>query len=76
MAASLETKPKGDCMWTMEKPALAVAEMLWASGTQEHPAEVMKLDDATAAIVVDIAGVDYILTMTRVPIQRARAMRQ
>ena len=63
-------------MWMMEKPAKAVAEMLWASGTQEHPAEIMKMDDATAAIVVDVDGVDYILTMMPLPNQRARSMRQ
>ena len=59
-------------MWAMERPAVAVAERLTLDGHQLPP-EVMRLDDNTAAIVVEVDGVDYILTMTRVPVQRARA---
>lgn len=59
-------------MWTMEAPAKKVAEQLWKEGAQRLPAEVLKLDDATAAIIVDVDGVDYVLTMTRVPAQRPR----
>ena len=61
--------------WKMEAPALKVAEMLWASGQQELPAEIFKLDEQTASIVVDVDGVDYILTMTAAPKQRHRATR-
>ncbi len=59
-------------MWTMEAPAVKVAERLT---TEEHalPPEVLRLDDETAAIVIELDGVDYILTMARVPAQRARA---
>jgi hypothetical protein len=59
-------------VWTMEGPATKVAEQLWQEGSQLLPAEVLRIDDATAAIVVDVEGVDYILTMTRVPAQRVR----
>lgn len=59
-------------MWTMEEPALKVAKQLWQDGSQRLPAEVLRLDDATAAIIVDVDGVDYVLTMTKVPAQRPR----
>jgi hypothetical protein len=62
-------------MWKMEQPAKTVAARL-SSESDELPTEVLKLDDATAAIVIDVDGVDYILTMTRVPEQRPRATRQ
>ena len=57
--------------WAMEKPAVAVAERLT---TEEHqlPPEVMRLADDTAAIVVEVDGVDYILTMARVTALRRR----
>lgn len=58
-------------MWTMEAPALKVADRL-GHDAQRLPSEVLKLDDHTAAIIVDIDGVDYVLTMARVPQQRAR----
>lgn len=57
--------------WEMEGPAIKVAVRL-SSEAQTVPNEVMKLDDQTAAIVVDIDGTDYILTMARVPVQRPR----
>lgn len=59
-------------MWKMQGPAMKVAEQLWQEGSQRLPAEVLKLNDDTAGIVVDVDGVDYILTMTRVPKQRPR----
>lgn len=62
-------------MWAMEQPASRVAEML-STPSNELPAEVMRLSDDTAAIVVEVDGVDYVLTMTRVPAQRARPRRQ
>ena len=59
-------------MWTMQEPAMKVAAKLWQEGSQRLPAEVMRIDDATAAIVVDVDGIDYILTMAKVPAQRPR----
>jgi hypothetical protein len=59
-------------MWTMQGPATKVAERLWGDGSQRLPAEVMRIDDQTAAIVVDVDGIDYVLTMSRVPAQRPR----
>lgn len=62
-------------MWTMEQPAKTVAAML-ATGMEELPMEILRIDDETAAIVIELDGVDYILTMGRVPAQRARPVRQ
>lgn len=59
-------------MWTVEAPAKKIAERLWAEGSQKLPAEILKLDDNTAGIVIDVDGVDYILTVMRVPKQRER----
>ena len=58
-------------MWTMEAPAVKVAERL-TDESHQLPPEVMRLTDDTAAIIVDVDGVDYILTMARVPAQRPR----
>ena len=59
-------------MWQLETPAKKVAEQLWSEGSQRLPAEVLRLNDETAAIIVDVDGVDYVLTMARVPKQRPR----
>jgi hypothetical protein len=58
--------------WKLEKPALAVADALWAQSDNRLPNEVLRLDDNSAAIVVDIGGVDYIMTMQPLPKQRPR----
>lgn len=58
-------------MWPMEEPAKAVAALL-SNEMDELPVEILKIDDETAAIVVEVDGVDYILTMARVPAQRQR----
>lgn len=58
--------------WRLEKPAVAVADALWPQSDNRLPNEVLKLGDDTAAIVVDIDGVDYILTMQVIPKQRPR----
>ena len=59
-------------MWEIKAPAMKVAERLTTEAHALSP-EVLHIDDATAAIVVEVDGVDYILTMARVPVQRARA---
>jgi hypothetical protein len=59
-------------VWTMEEPAKTVAAML-AEDSDQLPIEILRIDDESAAIVIEIDGVDYILTMARLPIQRGRA---
>jgi hypothetical protein len=58
-------------MWAVEDAAKTVAALL-SSEMQELPTEILNLDDDTAAIVVEVDGVDYILIMSRVPAQRPR----
>lgn len=58
--------------WKMKEPAMAVADALWSKSDNRLPNEVLKLADDTAAIVVDIDGVDYIMTMQVIPKQRPR----
>lgn len=62
--------------WAMREPALKLCERLWPSAEQKLPHEVLRLDDATAGVVIDLDGVDYILTMQRVPKQRTRPTEQ
>lgn len=59
----------------MEAPAVKVAEML-TEEAHALPPEVLRISDDTAAIVIEIDGVDYILTMARVPVQRTRPVTQ
>lgn len=56
--------------WDMEEAALALCERLGDSATFPH--EILKLDDNSAGIILDLGGVDYVLTMTRAPKQRQR----
>lgn len=58
--------------WKMEKPAVAVADALWPQSDNRLPNEVLRIAHDTAAIVVDIDGVDYIMTMSVLPKQRPR----
>ncbi len=58
-------------MWTMEEAASTVGALL-ANEVNELPVEILKLDNDTAAIVIELDGVDYILTMMRAPAQRKR----
>lgn len=51
--------------WPMEEPARRLAERLSST-------EILKMDDTTAALVLEQDGVDYVLTMTRAPRQRTR----
>jgi hypothetical protein len=59
-------------VWAMEAPAQKLCDRLWPTGEQKLPHEILKLEEKTAGIVVDVDGVDYILTMTPLPIQRPR----
>ena len=56
----------------MEAPALALCKRLGPVTDYQLKRVVLKLDDETAGIITDIDGVDYLLTMTRVPLQRPR----
>ncbi len=56
--------------WEMEKPALALCDRLGDSATFPH--EILKLEEQTACVIVDLGGVDYVLTMQRAPKQRPR----
>lgn len=56
--------------WEMEKPAMAICDRLGPSSTFPH--EILKLEEETAALILDIDGVDYILTLQRAPKQRPR----
>lgn len=58
--------------WQMQKPAEKLCNRLWPTSEQKLPHEIIKLSDGSAAIIIDIDGVDYILTMQEVPRQRLR----
>lgn len=61
--------------WTMRDAAVKVAVRL-TDEAHPMPPEVLRLCDDTAAIVIEVDGIDYILTMARVPVQRARPKQQ
>ncbi len=62
-------------MWALEEPAVRVAVRL-TEETHELPPEVLRIDEHIAAIVVEIDGVDYLLTLARIPKQRPRPAKQ
>lgn len=53
-----------------------VSDQLWAQSDKKLPNEILVLNADTVAIVADHEGVDYILTMARVPNQRKRPTTQ
>jgi hypothetical protein len=55
------------------RPAERLCEMIPPASL---PHEILVLDAESVAIIVDIDGVDYALTMTRVPEQRERPTSQ
>jgi hypothetical protein len=59
-------------MWKMLGPAKKVSAALSPLSDQRHGHEILRLDDASTGIVVDIDGIDYMLTMTALPKQRER----
>ncbi|WP_180897156.1 hypothetical protein [Martelella soudanensis] len=61
--------------WNDKDAALKLAKKLWDDGEQQLPAEILRIDSKTSAVVVDLEGVDYILTMMRLPDQRPRPIR-
>lgn len=53
-------------------PALKICERIDGISDQRLAHEVLVLDGQTLGIVVDVDGVDFILSMMRLPIQRPR----
>lgn len=58
--------------WNIREAAIKASLKLDELGTSRLPGEILRLDSDTAAIVCEIDGVDYILTMMVVPVQRER----
>lgn len=67
--------PPGVEGWDVGNAALALTQRLEHAG-QQLPFEILKLEQETASIIIDQDGVDYVLTMQRVPAQRPRQTRQ
>ncbi len=62
--------------WKMERPARQLVDVLGPALSGKLPAEILRLDDDVAGLVVDLDGVDYMLTMTPLPKQRSRPATQ
>lgn len=62
--------------WPMLEPALRVARLLEPLSDQKLPHEILRIEDGISSIVMDIDGIDYILTMLEVPRQRERPVSQ
>lgn len=56
----------------MLEPALKISETLKPLSDQKLAHELMRLDDGTSFLVFDLAGVDYGLTIMKIPKQRER----
>lgn len=57
-------------------PALKIARLCAPLSSGRIPQEVLVLDAKTVAICVEVDGVDYIMSMVRVPRQRAKPKTQ
>lgn len=57
-------------------PALAIAKTLAPLSSGKVPQEILVLDAKTVAICVEVGGVDYIMSMQRVPRQRTKPATQ
>ena len=57
-------------------PALKIAETLAPLSSGKLPQEILVLDDETISIVAEVEGVDYFLSMMRVPRQRTKPATQ
>ncbi len=60
----------------LEEHAWQVVGALKSDEQRKLPVEMLRLDDSTRAILFDVGPVDYILTMTRVPVPRKRPIEQ
>ena len=58
------------------EPALKVANTLAPLSSGKVPQEIIVLDAETVSVVSEVDGVDYILTMMRVPRQRQKPATQ
>jgi hypothetical protein len=61
-----------DRPWSVREPAIKASQKLDELGKSGLPGEVLRIDEDVASIVCEIDGVDYILTMMRMPNQRPR----
>ena len=57
-------------------PTLKICEALQAQSDHKLCHELLVIDSLSVAVVVDIDGVDYIMTIMRVPKQRPRPTAQ
>lgn len=58
----------------LDEHAGRVASLIEADDGSFFASEILRLDDTSRAIVVEVCGVDYVLTMTRAPKQRVRPL--
>lgn len=57
-------------------PAMKIAHACASLSSGKVPQEVLVLDAKTVAICVEVDGVDYIMSVARVPRQRAKPATQ
>ena len=57
-------------------PAMKIARLCAPLSSGRIPQEILVLDDKTVAICVEVDGVDYIMSMARVPRQRQKPAMQ
>lgn len=57
-------------------PAMKITRLCAPLSSSRLPQEILVLDDDTVAICLEVDGVDYIMSMMRVPRQRAKPATQ
>lgn len=60
--------------WPMLPDAQALATALEPIHSAAEPIELLRINGETTAIITNIGGTDYVLTMTATPKQRKRAV--
>lgn len=61
-----------DATWPMERAARRVVQLLSSGMSMRLPAEILRLNEETAGIVIDIDGTDYLVTMAALRTPRVR----
>lgn len=58
------------------RPAMQIARLCAPLSSARIPQEILVLDAQTVAICVEVDGVDYIMSMVRIPRQRVKPATQ
>lgn len=61
-----------DAVWPMELVARRVVHLMQNGMSMRLPAEILRLNEETAGIIIDIDGKDYLVTLAELRTPRTR----